>query len=381
MKHFRNMVMKERKDEILANFTEGQHCGNHPLYILTKNELKYIQGNTIHLTDFNRYSESLGNEVVSRTSYKVKSVGANVKGAFTKSSPWNHTNLKTVKKNFIAIVVDINKQMVNDTNLIFLGLSSKAPEGAVVLLMIAQCTGTGTDDSLREMNDELINIFKRNRYSIAAPKKNARNHFGTEGQVFGCGFVAKYDVLNYPFSFGEYASKRSRGYNSDEGLIHKCMSKLMNDALNQLERVLPLLSKWILLQSETIQLYLRSLDKKFQTKMFKNIKKYISSQLNINVRTKYSHTEMDGSFTIIHVPEQDYKKNEFYFKFDINKSKSLNISLRHNVTILYTAYLLTHSQRYFGKNYGKEKFINVSSYISHRLTRNMKTSIKRLYFC
>ena len=372
--------MKERKNELLANLIKGQRCGNHPLYVLTKEELNFIQGNTIHLTDFNRYSERLGNKVVSRTSYNVKHVGANVKGAFTKSSPWNHTNLSKVKKNFIAIVVDINEQMVKDKNLLFIGLSSEVTEGAVVLLMLAQCGRTLTNDSQELTDDELIKLFKRNRKSIAIPKKNTRNHFGTEGQVFGCGFVAKYDFTNYPFSFGKYATKKIKGYDFDEVLIQKTMSKFMSDALNQLERILPHLPKWILLQPETIQSYLRSLDKKFKTKLFNKMNKYISSQLNVNVRTKYSHTEMDGSFTIIHVPVQDYKKNEFYFKFDINKSKSLNISLRHNVTILYTAYLLTHSQRCSGTNYGREKFINVSSYLSHRLIRNIKTSIKRLNY-
>ena len=108
---------------------------------------------------------------------------------------------------------------------------------------------------------------------------------------------------------------------------------------------------------------------------------YLSAQLNINATTRYSHTEQDSSYTIIHIPNQDEKNNAFYFYFQIEKNKELRIKMHNNMSMTYSSYLLTHSQRKKQLNCNeltdKSTFINISSYFSKRLFSNIAKSYHR----
>ena len=103
----------------------------------------------------------------------------------------------------------------------------------------------------------------------------------------------------------------------------------------------------------------------------------LSCQFNINATTKYSHTERDSSYTIIHVPRQNQVYDNFSFKISCNEE--LQIQLKPNTTISYSSYLLTHSQR-INEDFdsGKNHFVNISSYFSKRLFDNISTSLNRV---
>ena len=104
----------------------------------------------------------------------------------------------------------------------------------------------------------------------------------------------------------------------------------------------------------------------------------LSCQFNINATTKYSHTERDSSYTIIHVPRQNKVCDNFFFHFKISKNEELRIHLKPNTTISYSSYLLTHSQRKKGDfDPGKNHFVNISSYFSKRLFDNISKSLNR----
>ena len=114
---------------------------------------------------------------------------------------------------------------------------------------------------------------------------------------------------------------------------------------------------------------------------------YLSCQLNVNATTKYSHTEKDSSYTIINVPDQSMTNNVFYFYFQISKNEDLRIKMQPNMSLSYSSYLLTHSQRKLklkdsskGKQSQKDEispFINISSYFSKRLYNNITSSLHR----
>ena len=116
----------------------------------------------------------------------------------------------------------------------------------------------------------------------------------------------------------------------------------------------------------------------------KNVSKWdipmnLSCQFNINATTKYSHTERDSSYTIIHVPRQNQVYDNFSFYFKISCNEELQIQLKPNTTISYSSYLLTHSQR-INEDFdsGKNHFVNISSYFSKRLFDNISTSLNRI---
>ena len=105
----------------------------------------------------------------------------------------------------------------------------------------------------------------------------------------------------------------------------------------------------------------------------------LSCQFNINTRTKFSHTERDSSYTIIHVPKQKQKYDTFYFFFKLSKNEELRIEMKQNITISYASYLLTHSQQtVVNLESSKNEFVNISSYFSKRLFDFISTSLNRI---
>ena len=110
-----------------------------------------------------------------------------------------------------------------------------------------------------------------------------------------------------------------------------------------------------------------------------NLKPYMSSQINLNTRTINSHTELDASYTLIHVPKQHSNNNPFYFYFQLDgKNNDLKIKLNSGVTLSYSSYILTHSQRLNRKLNDDDYFINISSYLSDSLYNSIVKSINRV---
>ena len=67
-----------------------------------------------------------------------------------------------------------------------------------------------------------------------------------------------------------------------------------------------------------------------------------------------------------------------FFHFWLSKNEELRIHLKHNTTISYASYLLTHSQRLHGKIYPKmEPFVNILLYFSKHLFDRISISLHR----
>ena len=72
------------------------------------------------------------------------------------------------------------------------------------------------------------------------------------------------------------------------------------------------------------------------------IKSFMSSQMNINVTTLIPDTEMDHSSTLIYVPVQPNKNQDYGFEVKFNHFTSMTMKLSEGTTILYSAYMITH---------------------------------------
>ena len=117
-------------------------------------------------------------------------------------------------------------------------------------------------------------------------------------------------------------------------------------------------------------------------KCFKN--GIINSHLCVNAFTSQSHTEMDGSYTLITIPEQPdplWKKVGTQFQFNISAETELIIQMNENICFLFSGYMLSHNQtnRLSQEKNNIHQFINIATYANKRLFDNMKKSFKRNY--
>ena len=73
--------------------------------------------------------------------------------------------------------------------------------------------------------------------------------------------------------------------------------------------------------------------------------KFASRFVCIDATTGEFHTENDGTWTVISVPNQNISgHNKVYFNFKLNNNVMLKLRMREKSSLLYTAKLMTHRQ-------------------------------------
>ena len=374
--------LETEKKKVSIDF--DHKVGNkQPLYELSMHEIKIIQKNNLHLTDYSRTYFPQKCNGISQTSYKIFQNGENIKKEFEyqrkKSSPVLFS-LDKVKNNYITISVDIDDNMRNDSNI---HIISNGKTGKALILVATLDRNTVIPVCI---DAEAIEIFRQYKYNIASNTKTT-SHFGSEGNIYGTGLVAEY-CMHQKLSFGEYANKNKNGCWSDELFMKNTINTCMTNAIQSFKKIIQNVDQWFFLLSSVV--HEKILDQK--ANMPRNMTKddipiYLSCQLNVNATTKYSHTEKDSSYTIIHVPDQSTTHNSFYFYFQISKNEDLQINMQPHMSMSYSSYLLTHSQRKqklndsTKENKSKKEdimsFINISSYFSKRLYNNITASLHR----
>jgi hypothetical protein len=102
---------------------------------------------------------------------------------------------------------------------------------------------------------------------------------------------------------------------------------------------------------------------------------FVSSYfVNIDAGTREYHTEMDLTYTFIVVPRQVHVyEHDVKFSFLLSENKKFNIKMHEGVSMIYSAYLLTHRQECKSRN----GFINFSAFMDKRFIQNLNKSIKR----
>ena len=110
---------------------------------------------------------------------------------------------------------------------------------------------------------------------------------------------------------------------------------------------------------------------------------FINFNLCFNAQTAEKHTESDASYTIISVPTQLPKKNNFRrknkgrFELNINDNDTFIIPMEIGTTFAYSGFLLTHRQQIHNFSEDAVPFTNFVSYNSKRLFENMLQSFRR----
>ena len=344
---------------------------------MNEKEIYRIKENRIHLKNYFRKFLPHRCNGIWETEYEIDYVGKNIKQKFVKQkSKSNKKNfhIDKVKKQFIAITTEINVVMREDSNI---HIFQNGKTGIALLLIATYCSEEKEEIIIDET---CIEKFQKNRNNLATEKETTL-HFGSMGYVYGVGLVAHYS-LNNNLSFGTYSNpmKKKKTIINDEKYMMDIVTKCMLNAMFSLQRKIPKVHEVFFSISNFINQKLVNHPSNLEKSVSKcDIPINLSCQFNVNATTKYSHTERDSSYTIIHVPRQNQVNDKFIFYFKISSNEELRIQLEPNTTISYSSYLLTHSQR---KNEdfdsGENCFVNISSYFSKRLFDNISTSLNRI---
>ena len=336
-----------------------------------------IQKNNLHLTNYSRKWYPNICKGISRTTYNISDIGINLRNQFQKQKMKRTGNnlflLKNIKNNFMSISVDIDENMRNDPNL---HIISNGTTGRALILL---ATFEENEAIPVFIDSEIVKMFKQYKYNLAS-KTTTTSHFGSVGHVFGTGIVPHYH-LDKDLSFGEYCYKKKNGCLSDESFMNATVNTCMKNAISSFQKVIKNVDQWLFLVSSVVHEKICREKDNIPWNMTKDsIHVFLSSQFNINATTKYSHTERDSSYTIIHVPSQEIKKNNYYFHFQISNNEELQIKLEKHVSMCYSSYMLTHSQRKSKQTKseeGTDSFVNISSYFSKRLYDNIVSSLHK----
>ena len=168
-------------------------------------EIRLIEQNNLHLTNYSRQWFPDICKGISRTTYDISQIGINIQNEFqkqkTKSNGNNFFLLNSIKKNFISITVDIDENMRNDTNLHIISSGTRTGRALILLATLDKDVATPV-----LIDVEIVKMFKQYKYNLAS-KTTTTSHFGSEGHVFGTGLVPHYH-LDKELSFGEYSYKK-----------------------------------------------------------------------------------------------------------------------------------------------------------------------------
>ena len=111
----------------------------------------------------------------------------------------------------------------------------------------------------------------------------------------------------------QICSKKKKFITNDELYMTEIIKKCMSNAMFSLQKIIPKLETTFFLLSNVVRHQLVKHSSNLPENMTQQeIPLNLSSQFNINATTKYSHTERDSSYTIIHVPRQKQVHNCFF---------------------------------------------------------------------
>ena len=315
VKRKRQRQMYETEHNKLNNTLQQYLKPVHPVHVLSKHEFAKIEDNNIVLEDLKCTIIKSGKRTNKQKIYTVngKNIGKNLRTHIKPNTHDNIVRLDRIKKRFITVTTRVCPNIIDDDRIELIGHVPENSSG-MILLMIS----TFNDQIRNEQNvDEIVEIFRKCHKPIKVGN-NSDYHFGTSGETYGVGFVAKYNVDQNGYSFEPYARKDSFFSNNHIAECNKIMEHLLNLSLKLPKQLIPNIYRNTSVVGYAVKDHLRKRNHlESHITNFDTIPSYISSQFNINATTKYPHTEFDQSSTVIFVPNQATYSNDFFLSFGL----------------------------------------------------------------
>ena len=105
--------------------------------------------------------------------------------------------------------------------------------------------------------------------------------------------------------------------------MNATVNTCMKNAISSFQKVIKNVDQWLFLVSSVVHEKICREKDNIPWNMTKDsIPVFLIGQFNINATTKYSHTERDSSYTIIHVPSQEKKSTPTHQKDESQQDQS-----------------------------------------------------------
>ena len=102
---------------------------------------------------------------------------------------------------------------------------------------------------------------------------------------------------------------------------------------------------------------------------------FASFYINIDAGTSMFHTDLDDTYTFIHVPcVKSEKFHDVKFEYKVSSDVMINVKMSEGVNFLFSGNMLTHRQKCISNN----SFINLSAYTNRKFIEHMNMSFKRI---
>ena len=157
----------------------------------------------------------------------------------------------------------------------------------------------------------------------------------------------------------------------------------VESAINQIKDSCSFLNRTLSPSVANIQMYLNVFQDRNKDDDLLPTKGFMNYNLCLNAETEQPHTECDSSYTIICVPNQKLNthlpgnKNSACFQLVVNAETAISIPLIVGTILTYSGCLLTHRQQILNRDSNSNPFVNLVSYNSKRLFKNMMESFRR----
>ena len=229
-------------------------------------------------------------------------------------------------------------------------------------------------------------VWNSTHHKIMAKHKTTvitsdKKHHSSLGMYYSYGNKANFGQTDLS-SIGQYASKRN---NLDSHVNDLCIEELSQSeiqiSIKQLSMHLPLLRKLlspIVSTANRIQSTVGSINLKQTSASEEGI---WQTCMCVNAQTTEFHTEMDCTYTLIHVPSQEPEQSagKYNFVFQLSPSMNISIHMKAGLSFMFSGKFLTHRQS-CDKD-GRDStgtFINFASYGNARLYRHIRNSFERV---
>ena len=206
-------------------------------------------------------------------------------------------------------------------------------------------------------------------------------HHGSHGKYYSYGNKANF-CQNDLSTIGQYASKPCAYKSHLKGLCIEELSQMeMQLSVKQLSIHLPILHKLlspVVSIANEMQSDIGTINLKETTASDEGI---WQTCMCINAQTIEFHTEMDCTYTLIHVPDQDVSENnsEYHFMFQLSTLTNVSIHMKPGLSFMFSGQFLTHRQSSNNIEADtKGNFINFASYGNARLYRHIRNSFERV---
>lgn len=383
--------MGYRKDQKRMRRTNHRHNGvllnkfvqdfggstPHPLLCIDEATFQIFQDNTIVLCNMRRTpivdSPSSDGGI---TSYEVSKIGEHLLPLFSTLDDNNHCDISNIRHDYMFFMCSTSEKcLIDDPNVVYIGDREKSRDYAILLLLLSDVTKFQKDAELpRWDNVEDLKMLQKIKRSTVK-NNQASHHYGSTGLCYSFGVrnaysmdeTGKVSLTRYVGDMKETASyfKHFIHYNFHTtfkafDVLYPGFSYKLNLCVEAMQHV----SKNTMLKS-----FITS-----DEDLAMSINPFLlTSNINIDCKTKDLHCERDVSYTTIMVPYQNVG-NFIIFEFKLNEQISFSLKCPASSCFTYSAYCLYHRQ--FQTSGGS--CINLSSYCNKSFFCNFRKSLERL---